>query len=81
MSMGESEDKTVRFIDARGLRCPLPTLRVETELFSITSGAIIELVADCPTFDADVRALCKKRNLTLILMTTEGSAKRALIRV
>lgn len=79
--MQESEDKTVRFIDARGLKCPLPTLRVETELFTTQSGDLIELVGDCPTFEADIRTLCRKRNLTLLLITTEGDAKRARMRV
>jgi len=84
--MGVSIDESaqpaeVRTIDACGLKCPLPTLRVETEMFSMKPGQIVDVIADCPTFEADMRALCRKRNIALLQVAPEGATTRVRIRI
>ena len=80
--MTEMKYKTgTRTIDARGLKCPLPTLRLETEMFSLHPGDIVDVLGDCSTMESDFRALCERRNLTLLLVADEGSAKRIRVRV
>jgi tRNA 2-thiouridine synthesizing protein A len=70
-----------RIIDARGLKCPLPTLRLETEMFMLRSGDIVEVLGDCATVEDDFRDLCRRRNLTLLLVKVEGTAKRIRVRI
>jgi tRNA 2-thiouridine synthesizing protein A len=81
-SMAETMNKAgVRTIDARGLKCPLPTLRLETEMFSLHPGDIVDVLGDCSTMEADFRALCERRKIALLLVTDEGAAKRVRIRI
>jgi len=79
--MDKDIHRAVQIIDARGLKCPLPTLRLETAMFSMHPGDIVEVLADCSTFEADIRALCSKRNITLLLLVPEDRAIRARIRL
>jgi len=71
----------VKFIDARGLKCPLPQLKMLNESRGMAGGEILEVVADCPTFEADVRKWCTTMNKALLFMKVEGTAKRCQVRV
>jgi len=42
------------FIDARGLRCPLPVLKMEAALRRLAPGAAVEIVADDPVAAVDI---------------------------
>jgi tRNA 2-thiouridine synthesizing protein A len=42
-------------------------------------GDILEVVADCSTFEADVRAWCERAKKTLLWVKPEGDAKRIQI--
>ena len=41
-------------VDARGHRCPTPTLRLRRALDGLAGGAVVELVADDPMARIDV---------------------------
>jgi tRNA 2-thiouridine synthesizing protein A len=41
-------------LDTRGLRCPLPVLRLESALRTVPFGATIEIVADDPIATLDI---------------------------
>jgi len=47
-------------IDARGLRCPLPVLRLEKQLDGMQPGERIILLADDPVAGIDVPLLCQR---------------------
>ncbi len=51
------------FVDARGLRCPLPVLRLRREA---TPGAVIDLVADDPAAAADVPAFVREMGWEMV---------------
>jgi len=70
-----------KFIDARGLKCPLPALKIQSESFSMKPGQILEVLADCPTFEADARRLCESLKKALLMIKPEGDAKRIQIRI
>ena len=38
-------------LDARGLKCPQPTLKITAMAVRMKPGDILEAVADCPTFE------------------------------
>ncbi|QXQ07045.1 sulfurtransferase TusA family protein [Sphingosinicellaceae bacterium] len=52
-------------VDARGLRCPWPALRLARAVREAGPGATIELVADDPAAVAEVTALAAERGWRL----------------
>jgi tRNA 2-thiouridine synthesizing protein A len=45
-------------IDARGLLCPLPVLRLRKALMALPSGTLVTLLADDPMAAIDVPHFC-----------------------
>jgi tRNA 2-thiouridine synthesizing protein A len=66
-------------IDARGLKCPQPTLKITVMSVKMKAGDILEVIADCPTFEKDVRDWCIRAKKTLLWVKDEGTAKRLQI--
>lgn len=44
-------------------------------------GEILEAVADCPSFETDVRGWCQRTKKTLLWIKSEGAAKRCQVRI
>jgi tRNA 2-thiouridine synthesizing protein A len=71
-------------IDARGLKCPVPVLRMASAIMKkeVKPGDTLAVTADCPTFEKDVRDWCQKMNKVLIVMKDVGNnAKKAEVRI
>lgn len=66
-------------LDALGLKCPQPVLRVAIKAKEITPGDILEVLADCPSFPRDIDAWCKKTGKTLLFCRDEGGKFNAQI--
>jgi len=62
-------------IDAKGLRCPQPVLKLAMSVVNKPKGTLLEIIADCPTFEKDVRSWCEKKKITVLAVREEGSAK------
>jgi TusA-related sulfurtransferase len=58
--------------DARGMQCPQPTLRLTTMSLKL-KGEILEVVADCKTFEKDIREWCTRCKKVLLWMRDEGN--------
>jgi tRNA 2-thiouridine synthesizing protein A len=69
----------VSVLDARGLKCPQPTLKITVLAVKMKPGDVLEVVADCPTFEKDVRGWCVRAKKTLLWIRDEGPAKKAQI--
>jgi TusA-related sulfurtransferase len=67
--------------DARGQKCPQPTLTMLTESMKMQKGDIIEMVADCDTFEHDVRQFCQIKKKALLWIKSEGAAKRCQVQL
>ena len=65
---------TVR-LDALGLRCPQPVLKVAAKMPEMAKGDMLEVVGDCPTFEDDMRKWCDRMKKTLLAITQDGDAK------
>ena len=65
--------------DAKGLKCPQPTLKVTIMATRMKAGDILEVVADCPSFEEDVRGWCTRARKVLLWMREEAGAKRCQI--
>jgi len=72
----------IKQVDAKGLRCPGPTLRLTSTCLAIPPGDIIDVVADCPSFEKDVKVWCERMKKTLLWIKDEGNnIKRAQIQM
>lgn len=70
-----------RVLDATGLKCPQPVLKLSVLSAEMTAGDVLEIIGDCPTFEKDVTAWCTRLQKTLLLIRGEGNdRKHALIR-
>lgn len=70
-----------RILDATGLKCPQPVLKLSVVSAEMKSGELLEIIGDCPTFEKDVTVWCSRLKKTLLLMRHEADeCKHALIR-
>ncbi|MFP3975324.1 MAG: sulfurtransferase TusA family protein [Dehalococcoidia bacterium] len=65
----------VQTLDALGLKCPQPVLKVQTTAKDLSPGDTLEVLADCPSFPKDIEAWCSKTKRTLLFCTDEGGGK------
>lgn len=70
-------DKT---LDCLGLYCPEPVFRVRMELDNMKVGDILEVLADDPGAEEDIKSLCKRLEQELLESGKEGSTLRFLIK-
>lgn len=66
-------------IDATGLRCPQPILKITAVLPKVAPGDVLEVSADCPTFEDDVRKWCDRMKKTLLAINVDGAVSTAQI--
>ncbi|WP_156679510.1 sulfurtransferase TusA family protein [Sphingomonas profundi] len=52
-------------VDARGLRCPWPALRLARAMRGLAAGAGVRLIADDPAAAAEVAAMAAERGWTV----------------
>jgi tRNA 2-thiouridine synthesizing protein A len=69
----------VKQIDALGLRCPQPILKITTAMPGMDPGDILEVTADCASFEDDVAKWCQRMNKTLLAINHDGDKKIAQI--
>lgn len=70
-----------RILDATGLKCPQPILKLSVVSADMKPGEILEIIGDCPTFEKDVVVWCARLKKTLLLIRDAGNnRKHALIR-
>jgi TusA-related sulfurtransferase len=48
-------------LDCRGLRCPVPVIRLGNAIEDVEVGAVIRVVADDPAAGPDIAAWCRMR--------------------
>ena len=80
-SREEETQLTTHVLDAKGLRCPQPILTLITFMPSTSPGDIVELVADCATFEDDVRKWCDRMDKTLLAINRDGTVVTAQIQI
>jgi tRNA 2-thiouridine synthesizing protein A len=55
------QHQTIITVDARGMRCPLPVLRLAKAMREHPAAAVFDLVADDPAAARDVPAFAEER--------------------
>jgi len=61
-------------IDAQGLKCPLPVLRLRQRLAVLSPGQVVRLVADDPMAEVDVPHFCAEGGHRVVGQEMEGRA-------
>ncbi|QBY02680.1 sulfurtransferase TusA family protein [Rhodophyticola sp. CCM32] len=67
-------------IDARGLLCPLPVLRLRKRMEALTSGQVARLLADDPAAFVDVPHFCAEQGHGFLGSETLAGATAYLVR-
>jgi tRNA 2-thiouridine synthesizing protein A len=71
---------TELIIDARGHRCPTPTLRLQKALREAPAGAEVRLLADDPMARIDVPHFVQQNGHVLVETAEDGPALSFLVR-
>jgi tRNA 2-thiouridine synthesizing protein A len=66
-------------VDARGHRCPTPTLRLRRALETTAAGETVELLADDPLARIDIPHFCTASGHVLLDITAEDGIIRATV--
>lgn len=65
-------------VDARGLKCPLPVLKMEKRLDALPPGAELIVLATDPVARIDIPLYCRQHG-HVCTMTPDGDAMRFVI--
>ena len=73
-----AQDGTIeaKVIDARGLNCPLPVLRLRKYLLSAPPGALVELLATDRAALKDVPSFCAAHGHAVETLASQGKDLR-----
>ena len=63
-------------IDATGLLCPLPVLKLRKKMESLISGSIVKIITDDPAAIIDIPHFCNENNH--YLLSSKPSASNTL---
>ncbi len=67
-------------LDATGLLCPLPVLKLRKRLRAVSEGEKIEIIADDPAAVIDIPHFCNESGHELLSMTEDDTHQIYLIR-
>ena len=54
------DEKSEKILDCSGLCCSLPLVEARTELDKMEVGQTLEVIANCPSAEEDVKVLSRK---------------------
>ncbi|HMF09543.1 MAG TPA: sulfurtransferase TusA family protein [Thermoanaerobaculia bacterium] len=77
--MGAAMAGTELEVDARGLLCPLPVLRLARALRAAPAGALARLLATDPAAAQDVATFCRERSCRLLETGESGGVYSFLV--
>ena len=78
--MDDDTERPVVEVDARGHRCPTPTLRLRRALSEATHGETVLLLADDPLAKIDVPHFAAANGHAVISLAVEDGVLHALVR-
>ncbi len=73
---GRRPDRTLNCI---GMRCPEPLLRTRIELDRMASGEVLEVIADDPEAEEDIKRLAARLGHEIISLESREGRVRILI--
>lgn len=73
-------EKIDKKLDARGLSCPMPIVKLSQVMKDMQIGEVIEVLASDHSFIPDVQAWCHKTEQVLLKIDEERDLIRAYIK-
>jgi TusA-related sulfurtransferase len=67
-----TDEGAVLLLDCRGMRCPLPIIRLAQRFGEVPVGGVVALTADDPAARPDIAAWCRMRGQELLGEETEA---------
>jgi len=67
-------------LDCIGLFCPMPVLKVREALTAMTVGQVLEMLADDPASEADIKSWSTRTGHLLLSVDKDGTVFRFLVR-
>lgn len=72
--------KPDRTLDCLGLYCPEPVFRTRMELDNMKIGEILEVLADDPAAEADIKSLVKRLEQEVVSVRKDENTVRILVK-
>ncbi|MGH2787815.1 MAG: sulfurtransferase TusA family protein [Actinomycetota bacterium] len=76
--MGTTE--TVHQVDARGLVCPMPTIRLGQAIRKVAIGELVEVLTDDPGSKENMAAWCKNTGHELVNRSADETTFKYVVR-
>ena len=67
-------------IDCIGLFCPMPIVKIRAAIRNLAVGEVIEMVADDPSSEADMKSWSKRTGNELLEVSKNGAIYRFLVK-
>jgi tRNA 2-thiouridine synthesizing protein A len=77
---GERFPRPTKSLDCLGLYCPEPVFRTREEISTVPTGQVLEVLADDPASDSDIRSWAKHAGHEVLLVERTDDGLRFLIR-
>ena len=66
-------------LDCIGLYCPVPVMKTREEMDKLSVGEVLEVLADDPAAEEDIRALAKRTGQKILEIENTDEGIRVLI--
>ena len=63
---------SIEKLDLIGMKCPQPILKIAAQATNMKPGDTLEVIADCPTFEQDVKTWCERVKKPLLWIKKDG---------
>lgn len=67
-------------LDYKGLKCPMPIVRLSIEVRDLPPDESLTIEADDPAFRADLHAWARRTGFTIVEFVADGRVQRATVR-
>ena len=79
MADSRSHKRAHQILDCIGLYCPMPVLKTRQEMDKLALGGILEVLADDPAAEEDIKAWAKRTGQRIIKVEKTQEGMRFLI--
>ncbi len=77
---GNEKERPAKTLDCMGLYCPEPVFRTSAEISTVAIGEILEVLADDPASESDIKSWAKHTGHELLSVERRDGGFRFLIR-
>jgi len=79
MADSKSSEQAHQTLDCIGLYCPIPILQTRQEMDNLAVGQILEVLADDPAAEEDIKAWAKRAGQKILKLDKTDEGMRFLI--